>query len=537
MSGRKSIFVLAFFTCLLCQTWLMAADAESKGGPDVQRLVRQGEQTQRRLASETCQWKSTIRLNNAGVSVIAEWTRSSAGTRTDLVLDAHNHLEQIASIIERDGFWYVNEASKKFTKYQPHETPFTLPTTLLWYHLSQVRPVVAEQLTGAFAGEKDSIATYRTPVAEPIRVQISRLLADINGHPGVQLPPGLLDSLKDLLDNGVTLQIDTTTGLPARLTSPKFTTTWSRPTWPRELGQKTLDVSGQNWDDHTAGPDTCDPSHLVMLGHAGTWQPGAPAGDSDARLVNIKTGQIWRVPSQDAISVGGCFSKDRKSVVVSAMDVESGGLTLQSIDLRTRANHRIGGKQLAVGLNLMPALSHDGRTLAVLHHGPDQTMLRSSIMLVDLATDKCRTICDDIDTAFLSWLPDDSGIVLLKRPSERSDQLAKQVAVMDLSGQLKALCPGDSPLVISGDRILFEDAPPGPSLWKTCRLDGTDIKPFGDGLSGCGFPTVSPDGRHVLMMHFNGNNQSAPVPTIYDIDGSHPNPLKLPPGLWSMPAW
>jgi hypothetical protein len=84
-----------------------------------------------------------------------------------------------------------------------------------------------------------------------------------------------------------------------------------------------------------------------------------------------------------------------------------------------------------------------------------------------------------------------------------------------------------------GRRILFKD--PQAGTWHTCNLDGQDEKPYADGLKGYGFPAPAPDGRRLLMMHFQPGQ--GPVPVVLPIDAGQGRPATTAPGLWAMPAW
>jgi Tol biopolymer transport system component len=184
---------------------------------------------------------------------------------------------------------------------------------------------------------------------------------------------------------------------------------------------------------------------------------------------------------------------------------------------------------------LFPTLSPDGKTLAVIHKGAGERRLDSRICLVDVKTGQARPLGAPHDMAFPSWLPDGRGLILLVRvPDVANNRLVDTIARLDLDGKLTTLRPGSMPVVLGdGRRILFEDLQT--RTWHTCNLEGLDVKPYADGLKGYSFPTPAPDGKRLLMMHFEP--EKGPVPVVLPIDAGQGKPATTVPGLWAMPAW
>jgi hypothetical protein len=105
---------------------------------------------------------------------------------------------------------------------------------------------------------------------------------------------------------------------------------------------------------------------------------------------------------------------------------------------------------------------------------------------------------------------------------------------MSLDGTVTRLLPGDFPeLLHTQKRILFEDIT-DENRWKTCDLEGGDVRRFGDGFQGYGFPTASRDGR-VMMMRFKQG--ASPAPHVIDLKTMTVVSLDLGPGLWATPKW
>jgi Tol biopolymer transport system component len=102
-----------------------------------------------------------------------------------------------------------------------------------------------------------------------------------------------------------------------------------------------------------------------------------------------------------------------------------------------------------------------------------------------------------------------------------------------LGGELLAtgfsLFPSLSP---DGKTILFEEA--SARTCQTCDLDGKNVKPYAVGTKGYGFPAPSPDGKRILMMHFQQGKE--PEPVIFPLGGTEGMPATTVPGLWTTPA-
>ncbi len=234
----------------------------------------------------------------------------------------------------------------------------------------------------------------------------------------------------------------------------------------------------------------------------------------------------------------GCFSKDRLSVIVSAMDPTTSVMGLYQINLRTGENKRLGGTALATGITMGAALSPDGTRVVVSHKDGNESILRWRIAVVNLQTNETKLIGEAMDVAFLSWAPDGQSIVLLRREDNGDPNKVPDSTIvrMDLSGNLTPVRRGRDPVVLGDGRILFLDT--SDSLWKTCAITGEDVKTVGDGLKDYFFPSPSPDGKRLMMMHKNTSTPTAaPTAEIIDLATGAATPLKLPAGLWTMPSW
>jgi Tol biopolymer transport system component len=212
---------------------------------------------------------------------------------------------------------------------------------------------------------------------------------------------------------------------------------------------------------------------------------------------------------------------------------EGSTLAIYEVNLKTRANRRLGGEAMARGMTLLPVLSPDGKTLAALHKELGSgNILDCQIVLIDVASGAPRTIGPKMDVAYLNWMPDGKGLVFLKRETSPDGSNAETICRMTMDGSISAIGPGRDPVVLPDGRVLFS----ANDRWKTCDLDGKNVQPFASGLRDYAFPSPAPDGKRIMMTQKSANG---PLPTILPIGQSSGQPVfrTLPPGLWTLPAW
>lgn len=344
--------------------------------------------------------------------------------------------------------------------------------------------------------------------------------------------------MRDLLQNGTPTKVDTASGMVVQFGAADRRTELLNFRWLEKVNAEEFRVEGKNWEDFTDDPTEKDKSSLLMISHSGIWRPGMKSGDTDGRLVDLRTGQFRRIPFQGANSLPGCFLRDRSRVVISGVDAVAGVMGLYEVNLKTGENRQLGGELLASGFTLMPTLSPDGQTLAVLHKGATGRILESQLCLVDLKTGAARPLGEQRDMAFPSWLPDGKGLILLDResanPSDVSSATIETVARMDLEGRITKIRQGSRPVLLNdGKTILFEDTKS--RTWNTCDLYGGNAKLFAGGLLGYGFPSPAPDGKRIIMMRFRPG--TAPVPMILPLGESKGEPAVKAQGLWADPTW
>ncbi|NLE60782.1 MAG: hypothetical protein GX616_20745, partial [Planctomycetes bacterium] len=398
---------------------------------------------------------------------------------------------------------------------------------------------------------EEDTAHYTVPLDESYRRQLRGLGKIVDeaasttskpDDPKVQERRLQLERITSQFKNGVGLDIELDTGLISYWEEADHTVHVTDFTWLDAVEDSTFSTQlpGQEWEDHTQDPTADDVSNLVMVGHSREWKPGDKALDLDGFLYNLKTGRLCRIPYEGVASLPGCFMPGRKSVCVVGGD-KTKGFQLVLIDLKTGENREFGTNLPSPGLWFGPVVSHDGKTIAAVWKDFNNAglsidrLLQSRVCLVDVESGKGKPISEPLDTAFLSWLPDDKGLILVSREAvDMNKPSVSTICRMNLKGTITPIRKGGHPLLIpKRNRILFENQ--DDDLWYTCNLDGQDVQRVADGLSRHGFPTCSPDGERLLFMKYGG--KGGPVPVMLKFGERQTSPVTNKPGFWGCPEW
>ena len=340
-----------------------------------------------------------------------------------------------------------------------------------------------------------------------------------------------LKKIEDALKYGRLHEVDSRTGLLRRVEFENVRLEFGEVRWL----EKPPEISVPKGLPDRSSPLPPDRDDLVMIGHSAMWRPGMASMDTDGRLLNIRTGEMRRIPFDGVITMAGCFVADRNAVVVTGAGLTQGGFGLYLIDLATGVNRRLGGEELVTGMSMGPCLSPDGRTVAVMHKTSEGELLDWQMYLIDLESGRTRAVGKPFDGHSLSWLGDGSGLIGVRRHEVPGEKFhAKRIVRIGLDGAIEELRSGDFAQVIgrNRDRILFQD---DDDQWYTCDLTGANVKKVGDGLPGHQFPTISPDGERVLLMSFSKGR--GPLPVEVSLADGKVTPTKAGPGLWVMPGW
>lgn len=523
----------------------VSADAPLQSDqPDVEQIVARARDTAERLKRDTVEWTTVFETPNPDAAIHVKVTRSPTMRSMIVAYEQGTSAEELIRIVERDNAWFVVAASE-VAKYRPYEAPLPLPALYEYMTRSELRTLVegAFPANAQFESLDGKVATYRVPLADSAKLMLQQMVDSYESakerDPNLSNPQleQQLPAMRDALEHGTAMAIDVATGTIAMAggLGKRF---WVKDLRWLEAGDHTaFDVDASKAADHTGliFDENTPPDELLLIGHAGAWRPGGPPLDSDTLLINLKSRHLRRIPFPLGVTGTRCFSKDRRSVFATGQVPDEGTIGLFHVDLATGRIRRLG-TNLFTGFVLFPALSPDGKTLAVTHKsGAESNSLESQVCLVDVASGKARPLGEPLDTAFLSWMPDNSGVVLvLRKYMDLSKPSVDTIASMDLSGRITKIRWGTSPVVLAPyRRILYVDQQD--DLWKVCNFAGRELTVIGDGLQDFRFPSPSPEGRRAIMMR--SDQATGPRPYLVDLASGTATPITVDEGLWLFPAW
>ncbi len=507
--------------------------------PDLEEVAAKGRQTVARLATQPAGWR--LRFEVPGpVDIVLEVVQAAEMRRTAISFQAGERTQPFAEIIERDGLWYVRSAEGNF-KYRPYEAPLSVPS--LYIFLPHREPSVlieGDKSLGRFVRLNDVVATYSIPLPEAKREALQAARRDLQRAKvaGAVEDPRAQQNLADidqLLETGREVQIDTQTAIFVAGGTPRYQFYLEEFQWFEKLAASTFAIDDTQWTDRSGSLlRSGDTGSDIVISHQPRWKPGQEAGDMDVLLLNLRSGETRRLPYALGEVASGCFSADRQRCYIAGSVPVEGTIGIFEIDLMTGNHRRLGGAELQTGITMFPTLAPNGRRLAVLRQEPTAGPLKSRVHIVDIPTGKSLPIGEAHDLAHLSWLPDGRGIILVSREMVALDQPSvSTICRLGADGTLTPLRKGDSPIVLgSKKRILFQDED---DLWKTCELDGGDVRIVGNGLPQHGFPAPSPDDKRAIFMKFG--EAAGPRPHLVNLETGQSQPLDIGPGLWAKPVW
>jgi Tol biopolymer transport system component len=252
-------------------------------------------------------------------------------------------------------------------------------------------------------------------------------------------------------------------------------------------------------------------------------------------LLNLKTGDLRRLPFHGALCLPGCFLSDRSEVVVSGLDPLGDMMGLFKVNLLTGENRRLTPDGLGYKVMLAEDLSPDGKQLVTISAFNGASVLDFQVSVLDLKTEELKPIGKPARIqALVSWLPDGDGFVLSRPESDTgSVDTPDNLTLMDMKGVMRDIRRGRWPVVLHKSRkILYQNEF---ELWYTCDLDGKNPELFADGLRGHGIPTVSPDERQVLFVQFPKGK--LPRIRLFELGKSQGKFVVHASGLTTMPVW
>jgi hypothetical protein len=529
----------------------------------VERIASAGKRTAAQAQKGAIAWKTSIELGLLEKQAEVVFVKAPQSRRITVTLNSQGKRIQLADILERDDKWYVVEENRDY-QCRPYEALYPAPVLYHVIEMAELRALSnAEELQrlGKFESADESTATFRSLLTPPQKAQVRNLIevaekvaslpeSDQSGDVKDDLPRlrQQLVAFKEVLANGLTWKVNLEHGYIAEFGLPSQRITVEKYQALSDIDPELFDKGDEPWDDRSGAlliddEQACD--DVVMIAHAPAWHPGSSVPYTDTVLLNIKTGQIRRIPYQNGNCVPGCFSQDRLKVFLTGTLGPFGSQALFEVDLITGDHRRLGAHQLQ-GTPVSPALSPDGRTLVVasltpgVHPPPDDKpfdIVRFQLSLVDIASGNARPLGTPLDIGEVNWLPDGSGLILVTRKYQSKDTPSLDtISRMDLAGNVTELRPGSHPeLVLNGTRILYEDQQS--QRWFTCDLNGDAPSLIGDGLSEFGFPAASSKGDRLVMMYMGDADSKGPRPFIVDVRSGNATPIEVGEGFWAIPRW
>lgn len=522
------------------QTLQAATDADK---PDEASLTRAGKAAAERIATDGAAWTVEFEIPNAG-TVTLDVIRTATAAKWTFRTRVDGRSMELARIIEQNAVWHVWERGKPLGKYRPYEAPISVLPAYVFLAGSMPAFITGvDPLKNAkYMGREGDIVEYYFPIAAAQRKKLEACLKEAQAQlvpasrPEASQLEQRLNEMKAKIEQLRVVKVDVRSGMLVQDSSGGLVRRIKAFRWLEKVDPDEFKVDQNPWkerlDDPTSDSNLDD---LVMVDYSPIWEPNSrEAPPTTTLLMNLKTGAYRRVPFEGAGSMTGCFLKSRRKVVVVGLGDNVMPMRLYEVDLSSGKNRPLGNDTITEDVVMGPTLSPDGKTLAAM----GMTMglpVRMQLYLIDVETNHTRKVGTAFDGAFLSWLPDNKGFVLVtRRPNEAGLDMPEKrlITRMDLDGKLTILREGDCPLLLRDGRILFEDEA---GLWNTCDLEGKSVKLFGAGFKGHGFPTLSPDGKSILWIKTQWPKPV--VPMITDIETGTSRRASELSGYWMEPCW
>lgn len=496
---------------------------------DLDALAKAGKLSSARLKTAPAQW--TIRATTAtgakfGVRVVA--AASDFEARILLKPDSKDP-EPFARVVSHSGKWAAEEYGGLKGIYLPWEPPFAFEVVALLLSEAWPPPYVRKPEHSVLGKTRETVVV-RAPLsgkqrelAESFLEEAERSEVPVNS----ELHRNLI-AIRKRLKEGNRLRVDAKTGLLEHLVLANVEVEYEAVEW---LSAKPEIPHLVDYPDFSA-PLPKDRDGLIMVGHAGAWRPGYPEMDSGGQLLNMDTGKLLRIPFKGSSCMPGCFVDERDKVVVTARENDGSGVGLYLVNLKTGQMLRLGGETFAGGICEFPVLSPDGKTLAVTC---SKKRLTRQLYFLNFKEKMPEAIGMPADIQSLSWVGDGGALIGVVRETTKEGAESNLMRI-GFDGSMTSLRKEVGPLASvvgrDGKRILFREKD---LLWYSCDLKGGEVKRVGDGLKGLTFPSVNPDGTHVVMLEQDEKKRSWPV--VIELESGKKFPIKVEPGRWLLPAW
>lgn len=517
---------------------------------DAEAIAARGQQSRQR--HQDCGQARWIARHQGreGPSYQVEMIETNDMARWSFSVDIDGTKTHLFQIIDREGDWFLKEFGEPIGQYRPYEAPLTVSSG--YELLLASYPLFAENVdalasANAVSTEGD-VVTLLFALDDADQSMVRNILKLADDARRVTHGTGQDASIEEkrqvfenLLETGYAIKVDVRTGLIVERWIHDRRIAIDGYVALDEADNSVYSIDAFNAPRRTSDPTERNPDDLIMIQHCGLWRRKTDLKALDGRLLDVKTGELRRIPYEGAYSNGLCFSNDRRRAYILGTNVDDESVfSLAEIDLTTGSNRDLTPDLPLGTIFNSAAVSHDGKTLAVIAANTINVSLvkelfRSKLVLIDLETTESRTVGVPADMTFVNWLPADQGWLLRVRERQLDEGSEEQwICRMSVDGTITKIRRGDRPqLLPDAKTILFWK--PDAKLWYLCDLDGGNERLLADGMPDYNFPAVAPDGKRMIMMRFGGPR--GPVPELVTFGNKRGQPITRLPGLWGRPVW
>lgn len=528
---------VVIFSCLFS-----AFSAETNQLPSTSQLVKSGAATLHKLSMNKAEWLVNCHMKS-GMTIQARVIRDKDNEAWTISSVADGKTTEICRLIQIGGVWYLKEKEQSVKTLPFAARPFFGPLYQV-IDLAELRCVNNEVMLNdtMFESRDHNRLFYRIPIPAPERQLLESVIAEskkleARDPHAFKIPEkAQLQEIGEWLTLGIPLTVEEGTGIVLQTRVEETAVEVEGFHWLDELPAGAFDLPANvKWEDQTKPWRTGDYGDCIMFSHDPLYVLNSDTQlNPSAYILNFRTEEIRRVPFRGISSEPGCFMKDRRLVVVSGRWAIE-GTHLMGINLP-------GGENLVVrrltmrGVDLTAALSPDGKKIAVLHGFDGGGLTDFQVHLIDLEGQDVQSIGKPVHIGNrFSWLPDGKGLILerIVHAENWNTSGPRMLSRLDLDGQLTDLRAGDAPVVFrKSRRILYRDET---HLWRTCKLDGSDPKLFGDGFKDYGDPAISPNERQIIFIRFEKGK--LPQMMLFDVGKSKGKPVGPKEGFVRKPVW
>jgi len=543
---------LASIFVVLALTFSSSQASSATEAPDLSKLAETGKRTLEKLENSPAAWIARCRLSDnphsqhifAEIKVFRDGRRQSWSVSKSVYGSSSN----VCEIVEVDGIWHVIE-NRRFIKCRPYEAGLHFPDSYILLALADIRSFADQNSLGALEFEKRNgsqlwfrlrpAGQYRR-ILEELRAVSSKFNASDLTLDQRRYKEETVAQAREQLASGAPVAFDEATGTLLESTIGPMSFSIEGFRWLDRLPENAFALpKGVHWNDQTRPWSAQEYEECVLVAHDPFFVEGRSLS-FNTFVLNLKSGDMRRVPFVGMTSMPCSFLESRNAVVVAGLSFRSaavfGGAHLDScaglarVDLVTGKSEPFARDWLSGGPFWMTEVSPDGQYAIGL--SPSLPDMEAEARLIKMSDRSARTLPKTPRLGGpLSWLPESDGIILSRGPR----QIGRAVLCrLNLDGTLKDLRPGDWPLVLRKSRkILYKENES--RLWHTCDLDGSNPKLYADGLAHHSEPAVSPDERQILFTRINEG--SAPQLMLFELGKTNGLPATRAEGFTGRAVW